>query len=621
MNAKTRWASAPRTKIALFGLLALMAVSAHAGKPLSNELPDHPSPYLALHGEDPVAWQVWNEQALAAARREHKLLFLSIGYFACHWCHVMQRESYRDPAIAAFINAHFIPVKVDRELEPALDARLLAFARETRGAAGWPLNVFLTPQGAPMFAALYQRPAEFKATLARLHERWVQDAGALSALAQQALPEPPRRAPPRIARADVERRSQQAVAAALARADPLHGGFGDQSKFPSVPLLSFLLTQHLRAPQRELEDFLRLTLDEMTGQSLHDHLNGGFFRYTTDPAWTTPHFEKMLYDNALLARLYLQAGRALAQPAYTAIARRTLDFLLSDFTHADGGMIAALSAVDARGEEGAYYLWGDEELARLLTPDETRAFRLAWRMQDAPAFAAGHLPLPGLSLPEIAEQIQSPPMQVALWLAQAAAKLRAAQRQEGLPRDEKRLAAWNGLALQAYAEAARETGDARYQQAARSLRKYLVTELWDGARLRRVVISGREAGRAALEDYAHVAAGLLAWAELTRKPADYETARVVAAQGWRRFYRDGGWRQGEDLLAGAGALAAVPDGPMPAPSATLAQVSLRLSRVLGDNALRDRALSVLNGAGPAIDAEPLAHASYLVAAKSAVIQK
>lgn len=596
------------------------SASARAGTALSNDLQGHPSPYLALHAGDPVAWQLWDDRALAAARRENKLLFLSIGYFACHWCHAMQRESYRDPTIAAFINAHFIPVKIDRELEPALDARLLAFARETRGAAGWPLNVFLTPQGAPVFAALYQPPVEFKATLERLQDRWVRDAAALSALAQQALPKPPP-VPPRIARADFERRSQRAVAAALARADPLHGGFGEQSKFPSVPLLSFLLAQNSRAPQPGLEEFLRLTLDEMAGQGLQDHLNGGFFRYTTDPAWATPHFEKMLYDNALLARLYLQAGRILAQPAYTATARRTLDFLLANFRHAEGGMIAALSAVDAKGEEGAYYLWSDEELVRLLTPDEARAFRLAWRMQDAPAFTAGHLPLPGSSLPEIAEQLRSAPMQVAQWLAQSAAKLRAAQDRAGLPRDEKRLAAWNGLALQAYAEAAQETGDERYRRAARSLRDHLARELWDGTRLRRAVIDGRETGRAALEDYAYAAAGLMAWADLTRKPADYRLARAVATQGWARFYDDGGWRQGEDLLAAAGAVAALPDGPMPAPSATLSEVSVRLSRVLGDNVLRDRALSALNAAGPAIDDDPLAHASYLVAARSAATKQ
>lgn len=621
MNAKIPRVSAPRTKAALLGLAVLLVagVTARASSSaLTNELQNHPSPYLALHSQDPVAWQVWDEHALAAARRENKLLFLSIGYFACHWCHVMQRESYRDPAIAAFVNAHFIPVKIDRELDPALDARLLAFARATRGAAGWPLNVFLTPQGAPVFAALYQPPAEFQATLVRLRNRWVQDAAALSALAQQALPEPLPPAPPQIARADVERRSGQTVAAALSRADSLHGGFGEQSKFPVVPLLSFLLAQQARTPQPELEEILRLTLDEMAGQGLHDHLNGGFFRYATDPAWTMPHFEKMLHDNALLARLYLHAGRVLAEPAYTMVARRTLDFLLATFAQADGGMIASLSATDAQGEEGGYYLWSDAELVRLLTPDEARAFRLAWRMQDAPAFAAGHLPLPGLSLAEIAEEMQAPPVQVAQWLAQATRKLRAAQQERGLPRDEKRLAAWNGLALQAFAEAAQQTGDGHYRQAAQSLRQYLVIQLWDGARLRRAVIDGREAGRAALEDYAYVAAGLLAWAELTRKQADYRLARTVAAQGWKRFYRDGGWHLGEhDLLAGGGALAALPDGPTPAPSTTLAQVSLRVARVLGDRPLRERALSALNAAGTAVDADPLAHASYVAAAQTA----
>jgi hypothetical protein len=366
---------------------------------------------------------------------------------------------------------------------------------------------------------------------------------------------------------------------------------------------------------------LRLTLDEMAGKGLHDHVNGGFFRYTADPGWNTPHFEKMLYDNALLARLYLQAGRTLAEPGYATVARRTLDFLLAEFLHADGGAIAALSAVDDQGEEGGYYLWSDAELDALLTPAEARAFRLAWRMQEAPAFAGGHLPLPGLSLPDIAADMQAPPMQVAQWLAEATRKLRAAQNPRALPRDEKRLAAWNGLALQAFAEAAALTGDSRYREAAASLRNYLRSRLWDGARLRRAVIAGREAGQAALEDYAYVAAGFLAWAELTQKRADYRLAQSVAVQGWTRFYGEDGWQVGEaDLLAGAGATAALPDGPMPAASATLTRVSLRLAQVLGDRALRQRAASALNAAGTVIDTEPTAYVSYLLAARSAKLK-
>jgi hypothetical protein len=365
---------------------------------------------------------------------------------------------------------------------------------------------------------------------------------------------------------------------------------------------------------------LRLTLDEMAGKGLHDHLNGGFFRYTADPGWNAPHFEKMLYDNALLARLYLQAGRTLAEPAYATVARRTLDFLLVEFLHTEAGAIAALSAVDDQGEEGGYYLWSDAKLDALLTPAEARAFRLAWRM-EAPAFAGGHLPLPGLSLPEIAAEMQAPPMQVAQWLAEATRKLRAAQNLRALPRDEKRLAAWNGLALQAFAEAAALTGDSRYRHAAASLRNYLVNRLWDGARLRRAVIAGREAGQAALEDYAYVAAGLLAWAELTQKRADYRVAQAVAVQGWTRFYREDGWQVGEaDLLAGARATAALPDGPMPAASATLTHVSLHLARALGDRALRQRAVSALNAAGTVIDTEPTAYVSYLMAARSAKLK-
>ncbi len=613
-------ARAPVPRIAVLLLLAGL-VSAPRGPALAgalaNVLKAHPSPYLRLHADDPVAWQEWGPGVFERARRENRLVYVSVGYFSCHWCHVMQRESYKDPEIARYLNTHFIPVKVDRELEPALDARLIAFAEATRGMAGWPLNVFLTPEGYPLYALLYAPPAEFRATLERLQGLWVKDAQNLSALARASAAGPavgpPRAPPPHIT---AERYAEKLLAGAFAVADTIQGGFGEQSKFPSVPQLEFLLERQARRPEARLEAFLRLTLDQMAGLGLRDHLGGGFFRYTVDPGWMTPHFEKMLYDNALLVRLYLRAARLLRHAPYEAVARHTLDFLLSEMRAADssGAFIAALSAVDDQGVEGGYYLWHPDELRRLLTAEQYEAFGVRYGLSDPPAFEHGYLPVPRAELQAVARALAPRSAEeVARALAAAERTLLAARRAERrLPRDTKLLAGWNGLALAAFSEAARLTGEARYREAAGAVRDYLLNTLWDGQRLRRAVDRGREVGQVSLEDYAYVSAGLLEWARLTGRKADARQAAAVAQAAWRRFYAAEGWRLSENtLLAGAAAVGSVADGPLPSPSAVLIRTSLALAAWLGDRALRGKAQEALARARASAWEDPFWHATAI----------
>lgn len=602
----------------VFSLAAPAQAAGTSEDQLSNQLTNHPSPYLALHAADPVAWQDWNEEALARARREGKPLYLSIGYFSCHWCHVMQRESYRNAAIARVLNRHFIPVKVDRELEPALDARMIRFVEDTRGIAGWPLNVFLTPQGQPLFATLYEPPAEFLALLEKLAKLWRQDAAGLTRLAARAAPQAVGPGAPHIASARVQAYRQKFVTQALAQADTFQGGFGEQGKFPNVPQLSLLLDEFARTRTAAAGEFLQTTLDHMATRGLRDHLGGGFFRYTIDPAWTQPHFEKMLYDNALLAELYLRAAAVFNAPNYRAVALDTLDFVLREMRAQDGGFIASLSALDAAGEEGGYYLWSQAELTRRLTDDEWAVYRRAAGMQDAPTFAGGYLPMRAAALDELAAELKRPPAAVQALVAAAEAKLRTAREARRLPRDTKRLAAWNGLLLRALVAAARTTGEARYRDAARDLKTLLATGFWDGRRLRRSLVDGASgAGAAALEDYAYVASGLLAWAEYQGTPADFASARAVALAGWRGFYARG-WR-----LAAGGPLTAEPvqdviaDGPMPAPPAVLLATSLRLARVLQDGDLRLRALAALNTGDREIGADPFWYPSQIRALAAA----
>ncbi|MGE5318929.1 MAG: thioredoxin domain-containing protein [Hyphomicrobiaceae bacterium] len=338
----------------LFTLLLLLLLSVQASAaPLVNQLADHPSPYLALHGHDPVAWQEWNAATIARARRESKLLYVSVGYFACRWCHVMQRESYQNPQIAALLNRDFIPVKVDRELNTGLDDALQVFSARLRSAAGWPLNAFVTPQGYPAYVVLYEPPDAFRALLTQLSARWAADSAGIRRLAMLAAP--PAGAPPTDAPLTATRSAKawdRLIASVWQEADTLRGGFGQVSKFPMAPQLSALLDRQTRQPDARLAGFLRLTFNQMATRGMRDHVGGGFFRYTVDPDWDAPHFEKMLYDNAQLAILYLRAAAVLDQPGYREVVRSTLGFMRDELQDASGGFYSSTSAVDASGREG-----------------------------------------------------------------------------------------------------------------------------------------------------------------------------------------------------------------------------------------------------------------------------
>lgn len=573
---------------ALAALALLLTPLVAAAEPLTNRLANHPSPYLALHGADPVAWQTWSPQVFERARREGRLVYVSSGYFSCHWCHVMQRESYQDPEVAVLLNAHFIPVKLDRELEPAVDARLMAFVEATRGMGGWPLNVFLTPDGFPVYATLYHPRDEFLDVLRRMQALWGQERPRLEALAREPAGKPAA-ADSGLDTARVRDYQQAAQRAALALSDPMHGGFGEQSRFPMAPQLAFLLERQADRPQPALREFLLLTFSQMQSGGLQDHLSGGFFRYTVDPAWATPHFEKMLYDNALLARLYLRAGELLKRPDFTATGLRTLDFMAAEFRAPGGGMIAALSAVDAAGVEGGYYLWTREQLGALLSADEYAAVERPWRLADAAPFEAGYLPVTRAD-------------------TGIATELLNARAGRQLPRDTKVLAAWNGLALSAYVDAVRRTGRDDYRRVAQELRDYLATQLWDGRALRRALADGAALGGASLEDYAYTAEGLLAWAALTGKPADRELVRALVDQAWRRFYATPGWRLEErSLMPGDDGRALLADGPMPSPVAVLIDVSLQVM----DTAGRRRARKALAAGQAELKADPFWHVSQV----------
>lgn len=595
----------------------LLPLTAYA---LQNRLTGHPSPYLQMHGKDPVAWQEWSDATVQKARDEKKLLFVSIGYFACHWCHVMQRESYQNREIAEILNKNFIPVKVDRELNPALDSRLIDFVEATRGYSGWPLNVFITPQGHPLVGMVYLPPTDFKTLVERLNTAWQNDAASLSrdaARAANAIVPAVMNTDPTLPEGISDRVNSSLLKALWTHADEFGGGFGAQSKFPSSPQLLALLKTYAINPDtnKRLGDFLRTTLDKMAHLGLHDLVGGGFYRYTVDPGWLVPHFEKMLYDNAQLVTIYLQAAEIFKSDKYRQLAYETLDFMIRELQQPDGSFVTSLSAIDNNNVEGGYYLYDSGTLEKTLSKAELAVVRAAWIQPGSPTTEDGHLPVWHKTAETLAKQLNKPVKDIEPLFASAKQKLFALRKQRVLPVDSKALAGWNGLALSALAQAVRHSGNkAEYVTAgnrlAAFLRDRLIHREQNNARLtlqRALDKQGRAIGDASLEDYAYVTQGLLNWAETvtpssTDKPAKPEAYHadisMLLETAWQRYYTQNGWKLSERLLINYGASeAALADTALPSPSAVLIDTTLRFTTsIKSDKALSLRARAALNNA-------------------------
>jgi uncharacterized protein YyaL (SSP411 family) len=558
---------------------------------LQNQLANHPSPYLAMHAEDPVDWQVWNRATLQKARELNRPLLVSIGYFSCHWCHVMQRESYQDPLLAKLLNDYFVPVKVDRELAPALDAHLIEFVQLTRGQAGWPLNVFLTPDGYPMLGMTYVPADRFRGILEGLRDGWNTDSPQLQRQSRAAMAQWRQ-----IRDSDTKKTAGLSALQGMRvqtdqLKDELAGGFGQQNKFPMVSQLRALLWMREQLDDKAHDGFIRLTLDRMANQGLHDELGGGFFRYVTDPAWQVPHYEKMLYDNAQLAALYLQAAGQFQSPYYQSIGLSTLDFLLREMQRDDGYLISSFSAVDEQGREGFYYHWDDAELEQLLTGGQIEAVRAAWFGTQPAHSEYGTLPIWQGTAADIAKSLGWSATRLDEVLASARKKLLNARSGRSLLADDKGLAAWNGLALSALAAGYAVTGDARYGKPADRLAGYISDSLWDGDHLVRARDGTRVIAEATLEDYALVAQGLWDWSEQDPQKKDryQKVVEQMVRIAWQRYYRNKRWIQSDTpLIPMLDGVVALDDSPLPSPTAIATRLSRQHPALKKDTELQNR---------------------------------
>ncbi|RMG27614.1 MAG: thioredoxin domain-containing protein [Gammaproteobacteria bacterium] len=580
----------------------------------TNHLANETSPYLLQHAHQPVDWYPWGAEALTRARREQRPILLSIGYSACHWCHVMAHESFDDPEVAAVMNRHFVNVKVDREERPDLD-RIYQAAHSllTGRPGGWPLTVFLTPdRQVPFFAGTYfPRHARgglpgFVELLESVAAAWrerredieQQNAAVLDALARFSRPVPATALPPL-------RLVDEGIHQLVRQFDPRHGGFGAAPKFPQPTALA-LLREHARlrddARIREQVDF---TLAQMGRGGLFDQVGGGFCRYATDARWMIPHFEKMLYDNALLLGLYAQAFRDTGDPLFRRVAEATADWAIREMQLPGGGFASSLDA-DSEGEEGRFYLWTREEVERLLPESLYRPFARHYGLDRRPNFEGRWYPHTFVPVEEIARELDLAPEEVETRLQAARARLFAARERRVRPaRDDKVLTSWNALMIEGLVQAATHLERPDYLAAARRAMDFLRTTLWRDGRLLATWKDGRAHLPAYLDDHAFLAAAGLALLEQGWDPdlfAFVETlvetllARFQAAEGGFWFTAD----DHEPLLQRP---MPVHDEALPAGNGVAVRVLVRLGHLLGRSdwlEAAERALTALGGAMAAL---------------------
>ncbi len=498
------------------------------------------SPYIRMHVGDAVNWQRWDSSIPERAQKENKLILISSGYFSCHWCHVMREESFNHPRVASILNSHFIPVKIDREVLPVLDDYLIDFMNQTQGYAGWPLNVFLTPQGYPVTGLVYQPRNKFIEVLELLRQKWQKDQQTLETIAEQVFDYTQQQNAQHL-KASANDLKQALLYAVQGSMDEFEGGFGEQTKFPMPHLMLALIEVYdEEAGQQWLESFLKLSLEQMATKGLHDAVGGGFYRYTIDQSWQLPHFEKMLYTNASMIRLYTRAADVFDEPRWLQVAEETLEFVLREMKGDTGAYVSALTAQDRRDEEGGDYVWTQGELEQRL-----KAEQVEWLKQRAIKLDTGGYFPHGLWLSGKGEKIKQ--------------RLLERRKLKRVQKDAKLVFAWNAYLLVSMIELEQALGRGRYTRSIDELRRELdsvYTSHGPGMHL------------TDLQDHVFYLEALWKWAVMKNEASAKERVAGLTHEVLERFYNQDGWLESsEGIIPMPGRVLNMMDRDLPASEA------------------------------------------------------
>ncbi|CEK16041.1 thioredoxin domain-containing protein [Chthonomonas calidirosea] len=595
----------------------------------TNRLIHETSPYLLQHAHNPVDWYPWGEEALRRAKEEQKPILLSIGYSACHWCHVMERECFENPEIAAQMNRDFVNIKVDREERPDLDAIYMNAVVAMTGQGGWPLTVFLTPDGVPFFGGTYFPPEDrygrpgFPRVLTAVAEAWRTRHAEIEAQSRLMLQElsrslVPEEGVPMPLTPDLLEKAYRAFAESF---DAAYGGFGGAPKFPQASGLEFLMRYYLLTKRVGALEMVEKTLQQMALGGLRDQLGGGFHRYSVDARWLVPHFEKMLYDNAQLIRVYLHAAQITGNALYRDVVADTCNYALREMRSPEGGFYSAQDA-DSEGEEGKYYVWRLEEVKAVLEENEAKLFCAFYDVTEAGNWEGRSILHVAMPLQQLAERFGITLEQAAERLASARAKLLAYRMQRVPPAtDDKVLTAWNGLMLSALAESGAVLEERRFLEAAEGCGRFIEQHLTyrdaEGRlRLYHLFAKGHAKGFGLLEDYAFCIEGFLCLYEATLQEHWLALARELAKSALSQF---------EDTESG-GFFTTPPeqndliyrpmdwtDDALPSGNSVMSEVLQKLALLTGEAELREAALRTLRRMVPLIERYPTSFSRALCA--------